>query len=329
MGRLLAAEEDGEIVQNRVGHGMSLPDDSGSLGPVRLAHLSDIHVTAPRVGWRLSDWFNKRATGWVHLRWLGRGRGFRFADQVAEALMEDLKRRRPDHVVFSGDASTLGFEEEIARAADLLELSRADGFPGLAVPGNHDYYTHGAASSGAFERHFARWQLGERVESAIYPFAQRVGHLWLIGVNSCTGNFWPWDAAGCVDRAQLEHLEILLGRLEPGPRILVTHYPVCLANGRPEHGYHGLRNLAELLAVAGRGKIGLWLHGHRHKAYHLVGSPAASFPILCAGSATQEGCWSYGEYTVEDRQVRAIRRTYSASTRSFNDTETFDFELTQ
>ena len=305
---------------------MSLQNESGSPALVRLAHLSDIHVTVRRLGWRLSDCFTKRATGWLNLHCLGRGRTFRFADQVTAALMEDLRRRRPDHVVFSGDASTLGFEAEIAHAANLLEAARPDGLPGLAVPGNHDYYTHGAASSGAFERYFVRWQQGERLD-AIYPFAQRVGHLWLIAVNSCTGNFWPWDASGLVDRGQLERLESLLGRLQPGPRILVTHYPVCLANGQREPSHHGLGNLAALLAVARRGGICLWLHGHRHGAYHLARSPAATIPILCAGSATQEGRWSYGEYAIDGRKCHVIRRVYSASTQAFLEGEMFDFEL--
>src|SRR5438105_2040610 len=40
----------------------------------RLAHLSDIHITAPALEWRLGDWFTKRYPGWVNFRWLGRRR---------------------------------------------------------------------------------------------------------------------------------------------------------------------------------------------------------------------------------------------------------------
>ena len=106
--------------------------------------------------------------------------------------------------------------------------------PGIAVPGNHDYCTATAVRAGHFERIFTAWQNGERVGEAIYPFAQRVGHAWLIGVNSSTANRWPWDVRGGVGRDQLERLEELLHRLEAGPRILVTHYPVWLASGRRE-----------------------------------------------------------------------------------------------
>ena len=36
------------------------------------------------------------------------------------------------------------------------------------------------AATGLFERYFAAWQTGERVDGAPYPFAQRVGPLWLV-----------------------------------------------------------------------------------------------------------------------------------------------------
>ncbi|MFO0841594.1 MAG: hypothetical protein U0797_04220 [Gemmataceae bacterium] len=57
--------------------------------PLRLAHVSDVHVTAP-AAWRLEDWLNKRFAAWVNLRVLGRGfRLFRRADEVLAALRRD------------------------------------------------------------------------------------------------------------------------------------------------------------------------------------------------------------------------------------------------
>src|SRR5262249_36580920 len=157
---------------------------------VRLAHFSDIHVTAPDCAWKRSDWFNKRMSAWLNLRVLGRGYRFRHTDRVLTALGEDLRQRGYDRLLFSGDATALGFEEEVARAARLLGVGRPDTPPGLAVPGNHDYMTRHALAGGQFERHFAPWQRGERVDASTYPFAQRVGPVWLIGVNSATPNRW-------------------------------------------------------------------------------------------------------------------------------------------
>jgi 3',5'-cyclic AMP phosphodiesterase CpdA len=292
-----------------------------------LAHFSDVHITAKPLGWQRRDWFSKRLTGWVNYRWLGRARRFREADEVLAGLVADVCRRRPDHLVFSGDATALGFEAEFARAAALLDLTSSDGIPGMAVPGNHDYYTRGVEAAGLFERYFASWLAGERVDEAIYPFAQRVGPLWLVAVNTAAGNVAIWDASGRVDPGQLERLDRLLKRLEPGPRILVTHYPVCLASGKPERRTHGLRNLADLVTVAAHGGVGLWLHGHRHRAYRITESHIVPFPVICAGSATQQRHWSYGEYTITGRHVQGIQRVYSARAHSFEDAESFDLEM--
>src|SRR5438874_1893247 len=135
---------------------------------LRLAHLSDVHVTAPRCRWRGGDWFNKRMSAWLNLRVLGRGSRFAHTDAILAALRDDLREHGVDHVIFSGDATALGFAEETARAAELLGVGGADALPGLAVPGNHDYCTAADVSAGHFEKHFAPWQQGERVDKAIY-----------------------------------------------------------------------------------------------------------------------------------------------------------------
>ncbi len=296
---------------------------------VRLAHFSDIHITAAPLGWELRDWFNKRLPGWVNFRWLGRARRFRAADRVLGVLADELRARNPDRIVFTGDATAMGFEPEFARAARLLRVGEPGMPHGLAVPGNHDYYTRASSKLGQFERFFAPWQTGERVDGAIYPFAQRVGQAWLVAVNSCTGNRWPWDAGGLVEPEQLARLRQLLARLDGGPRILVTHYPICVASGRRERRSHGLRNLADLIAVATAGGVGLWLHGHRHSAYYLQRAGVAPFPVICVGSATQTGYWSYNEYTINGWDIRVARRLFDPIPFAFIERETFTVEIAE
>ena len=293
----------------------------------RFVHLSDVHITARPLGWQAGDWMTKRFPGWINYRFLGRRRRFRQADDVLALLMAEVRARRPDRVIFSGDATALGFEAEFVRAADLLGVSGPDPLSGLAVPGNHDYYTPGVVRAGLFERYFAPWQTGERLDGAIYPFAQRVGPAWLIGVNSCTANRWALDAGGSVDVPQLHRLEHLLAGLTPGPRILVTHYPVCLASGRRERRTHGLRNLDALVRVAAAGGVCLWLHGHRHGPYHLPDPHLAPFPVICSGSATQTGQWSYGDYVLDGLHFRATRRMFSPQEKRFVDGDSFAFTL--
>jgi 3',5'-cyclic AMP phosphodiesterase CpdA len=293
---------------------------------VRLAHVSDVHVST-RSAWRPRDWMSKRLTSWVNLRLLGRAKKFVHTERVLDRLREDLRSRGCHHLIFSGDATALGFEEEMARAAELLGVGQASAPPGLAVPGNHDYLTGTAMSAGHFERHFAPWLAGERIDGAIYPFAQRVGSAWLVAVNSSKANWWPTDASGRVGKEQLRRLEALLARLEGGPRILVTHYPVCRAGGEREHAGHGLHDLDELIAVAAKGGIGLWLHGHRHDSYHHASLDGVPFPVICAGSTTQRGRWSYGEYTLSGRRLQAVRRVFDEHSGRFQDAHAFELQL--
>jgi DNA repair exonuclease SbcCD nuclease subunit len=242
------------------------------------------------------------------------------------SFKEELKKESPDCVIFSGDATGLGFENELLRAIKLLGMDELNDLPGFTVPGNHDYYTTEVAASGVYEKHFAAWQKGERADGATYPFARRVGPIWLIGVNSCKGNRWFWDATGRVDAPQLERLRELWRKLDPGPRILVTHYPIARANGEPERSDHCLLNLGDLISVAREGGVCLWLHGHQHVPYVL--QPAlAPITSICAGSLTQTGKWSYYEYTVEQDYFRAQKRTYNLESKCFRSGEAVELRL--
>jgi 3',5'-cyclic AMP phosphodiesterase CpdA len=291
---------------------------------VRLAHVSDVHLIADPLGWQWRDWLTKRVSGWLNYR-LRRKKAFGSAETVLKALAREWQERTPDRIVFSGDASMLGFETEISRAARLLGVGGT--IPGLAVPGNHDYYTARAAGCGAFERCFARWQEGRRVDEATYPFAQQSGGVWLVAVNSARANLLPFDASGRVDEAQLERLARLLDSLVGGTKVLVTHYPVSLADGSPEGFDHGLRNVHAVVDVAVRGGVCLWLHGHRHGSYIVRHSKLAPFPVICAGTATEIGRWSYGEYVIDGARLRGRRRVYSAEEKQFVDGAMFELDL--
>ena len=114
---------------------------------VRLVHLSDIHVSSRKLEWHIKDFLDRRIAGWINHRWLGRRRRFRHAKKILGVLAEELQERRPDHVIFSGDATALGFESELRAATALLKVKDAATPSGLAVPGNHDYATKRAATS--------------------------------------------------------------------------------------------------------------------------------------------------------------------------------------
>jgi 3',5'-cyclic AMP phosphodiesterase CpdA len=294
---------------------------------VRLAHISDVHFTAKPLGWKGRDLVSKRVTGWMNVTMLGRGYRFRHATTVAAVLTGELKERSFDHLIFTGDATALGFESEFAKAAKLLGIGDPAMPPGLAVPGNHDCYVKKPVRERLFERYFGPWQRGEREDGETYPFAQKVGPLWLIGVNSSTYNILTFDATGRVGAPQRERLRRLLAKLPQGPRVLVTHYPYAVRSGKPEPRWHRLHDWRETAKIAAEGGVRLWLHGHRHRPYLLTAHKEIPFPSICGGSATQTGLWGYHDYTFENGVLTAVRRAYDPKTKAFTDRETFQLDL--
>jgi 3',5'-cyclic AMP phosphodiesterase CpdA len=283
----------------------------------RVAHFSDIHLTARPLRLGAFDWFGKRATGWLNAR-LNRGKHFVDSSAVAGVLAKELRTRGYDHVVFSGDATTLGLRVEYDEVRRVLQPD--EGWPpAIAVPGNHDYYTFAAVRSRSFEQVFAKWQIGERIDDHAYPFVQKAGPLWLIAVNSAGANLAFWDSRGRVGSAQLNRLSELLKRVPPGPRVIVTHYPLVLESGAPETLWRRLRDAKRLLELAKAVGVRLWLHGHRHAHYHRPVDQSLPFPVVCAGSATQATRWSYNEYTFADGAMHGRRRVWSPEAGGFVD----------
>lgn len=294
---------------------------------IRLAHFSDIHLTARPLGWTVRDIFGKRTTGWFNITLLGRGGRFKHAPSIIDVLRRDLGSRGYDHLVFSGDASMLGFEAEMVLAAEALGVGDESLPPGIAVPGNHDVYVGRAERNGAFEAAFRPWQQGQRVGEAVYPFARKAGHVWLVGVNSAKANFWMWDASGKVGEKQLERLRELTVTLDAGPRIVVSHYPILTRKRLPEPRYHRLRDWQRVRDVAAECGVNLWLHGHRHGWYVLPAGENLPFAAICAGSGTQTKRWGYHEYTIDDWKLTGLRRVYDPATGAFADADTFELEL--
>ncbi|HEY3788283.1 MAG TPA: metallophosphoesterase [Urbifossiella sp.] len=297
-------------------------------GMIRLAHFSDVHLTSPTLGWQVRDLFGKRATGWVNVAVLGRGRRFRFANDVVEALKREFRERNFDQIVFSGDATTMAFDREMHEAAERLGVGDASLPPTLAVPGNHDLYTYGAVRRSIFETAFSAWQKGERIDAKhTYPFAKKVGHVWLIAVNSARANLLPWDATGKVGGAQLRRFKRLLANLDDGPRIVVSHYPLLTRHRKPEPRWHRLRDWKNVRDAAAECGVNLWLHGHKHAWYILEPGSNQPFHSINVGSSAQVKLWGYHEYTIEDWMLRGLRRIYDRDTGGFIDRETFELNL--
>ncbi len=283
--------------------------------PLRLAHISDLHLIDATTRMRMRDWLGKRAVGWANRR-ITRSRLFDSAAVICRHLVETLPARELDGVMFTGDASSLGTALEFRLAAEIFApLWHA--MPGLAVPGNHDHYMRHSVRAKFFESTFADWQSGQRVDAHRYPFARQFNGIWFICVNSSRPNFAPWDSRGKVGHLQLERLEKLVYELPVGPKILVTHYPFLLGSGHPELRWRKLRDAKKLWAVLERDVV-FWFHGHRHVRYH-VPIPGSNCTDVCVGSTTQEGRWSYNEYTFTRDHLVILHRMWNQSDARFDD----------
>lgn len=294
---------------------------------VKLVHFSDIHLTTRPLGWTVRDVFGKRTTGWFNITLLGRGGRFKYAPTVVDVLRNDLATRGYDQLIFSGDATMLGFESEMTLAAELLGVNDESLPPGIAVRGNHDVYVGRAERKHAFEAAFRPWQQGRRVGDHVYPFARKVGHVWLIGLNSAKANFWMWDASGKVGEKQLARLRELTATLDAGPRIVVSHYPILTAKRQPEQRYHRLRDWKRVRDTAAECGVNLWLHGHRHRWYVLPSGENLPFAAICVGSGTQTKRWGYHEYTIDNDKLTGRRRVYDPTSGAFADADTFELDL--
>ena len=293
---------------------------------LNLVHFSDVHFPGMLRGWRPRDVFGKKLVGLFNVKFLGRGRSFRHANAIVEAMLAEIRESPPDAILFSGDATMLALRQEFANAAARLGVGDPELPQGFAVPGNHDYYTRHAELAGGFERAFAPWQTGERIDGHHYPFARRVGPVWLIGVNSSYQRF-GFGASGKIGAPQLDRLRALCAGLSPGPRILVTHYPLRDADGHIELPTHRLRDHAAALEAAKACDIDLWVHGHIHKPFVLVPGAAIPFPVICVGSATQEHRWFFNRYRIEGSTLTMTRRVYEPNAGAFRDGEVLESGL--
>jgi hypothetical protein len=59
----------------------------------------------------------------------------------------------------------------------------------------------------------------------------------------------------------------------------------------------------------------------------LTPTAAIPFPVVCAGSATQDNRWSYAEYEIDGVQVRGTWRTFDPAAMGYVDDGTFDLVM--
>lgn len=283
---------------------VALPDPPR---PLRIAHLSDLHVL-DLAGTKWYRFLNKRATGAVNLAGVRRNA---HPTAVAEQLADRMRAGDIDHVILTGDLTNLALESEFAAARRIVERIGPPSFVTL-IPGNHDLYTRGSLRHHRFERTFSDYLVdeGDDHHSALtrgrlhYPFVRTPApHVRIYGLSSAIPTP-PLLAFGHVGKAQLQRLRELVAR-EPDDvhvRIMLVHHNLHHRVGIADH-VASLFDREAFTAAMHELRATAVLHGHTHHPHqgHLqerrgaeslaiaVSADQASaqdIPVLGCGSST-------------------------------------------
>ncbi len=265
---------------------------------MRIAHFSDIHVEAgaSEVAWR--HLLGRRTAGFVNLHFGPRKRHFVGATDRLVRTLEEVVATEPDLIVLSGDLTALGLEQEFARAREVLQpfLTHADW---LVIPGNHDVYTLPDARRELYRQYFGDlYRADITAEGRTTPYVRLIGgDLAFVVCETARANRAFWDSRGEVSPEELAALETLLRHdtLSHRQVFLVTHYAPYMPSGKPDSGWHGLRDLDHVLAALRPHMPALWLHGHIHHSYALVDGET-EFKVADAGSGTHDPRQSFNLY---------------------------------
>ena len=273
---------------------------------VRIAHLSDIHISSPSATIaRL--WQGKRLLGGMNMLLFRR---HELQNTRLPLLVQHLLTQDIDHVIVSGDLSTTALDAEFSQAkAELAPLWERKIL--TTIPGNHDIYTPQDARERRYERYFGDLH-GESESANGYPFVKEVaGGIAIIGLNSCvpTGLSGAW---GVIDDEQLARLPALLQRTKDRFRIVVLHHFFLDRHGRPALPRRGLRNRDALMKILSQEGCELVLHGHEHAryTYSLEGSerkiPVYNPSPSNSVSPLEHHRGGYLIYTIEDHKLQRV-----------------------
>lgn len=299
---------------------------------MRIAHLSDPHLldlegVSP---WRLV--LNKRLTGYVNLR-LKRGHAHR--PRLVDAIVDDLRAARADHIAITGDLTNLALEPEFERARRVIERLGRSPEDISVVPGNHDLYTRGAERDGRFAKYFDAYARSDRgLDRAVahpsgrFPFLRVRGPALIVGLSTALSRL-PLVASGEAGASQRDALAAALA--DPALRdltpVVLAHHPVVNPASALRRLMRGLSDADALRdALAGRPQV-LALHGHLHRRGHrTVRAGDTEVHVLGATSASLEHhdrdrVAGYNVYELDDagRLLRASARVWDAAREDFVD----------
>jgi 3',5'-cyclic AMP phosphodiesterase CpdA len=98
--------------------------------PVSLMIVGDLHYLSPRL-YEEGDLFDRVVE-------LGDGKVLQYTPQILQALVEEVRRVKPDGLILAGDITFNGERESHEEVAEIVKELCSSGIQVYAIPGNHD-----------------------------------------------------------------------------------------------------------------------------------------------------------------------------------------------
>lgn len=199
--------------------------------------------------------------------------------EVAEGLVQDLRRMQPAIVINSGDFTQRGRRSQYRSAARFMKRLP---HPQLSVPGNHDIPLYDVIRR--FMMPLERYR--SYISGDLFPVYMDE-ELLVAGINTARSLTWK---SGRISTDQIREMErILSNRPESLFKVVVTHHPFIPPPGQESAGVKRVGRAVRALEVFERCGVDLLLAGHLHHGY--TGDirtfyPSAKRSIIAAQAGT-------------------------------------------
>lgn len=272
---------------------------------MKIVHLSDLHIFDISVEtW--ANFFNKRIIGGLNYL-LFRRKHHRLSPLFA--LLADLEKIKPDHVVITGDISNLGLRSEFLLAKQLIEKIPLPFNQVTLIPGNHDNYVGGCLNN--FCTLFTDYLQSSPPfanKSNLFPIVKIIQNTAVIGLSSAVVTPF-FSSQGLIGNNQLTDLKKILQQLSSYFRVVLIHHPPISQWGEWRKKLNDKNIFIDIIKELG---CELILHGHNHKDQirTIQGPLKKQIPVIGVGSASYLGspkkCARYNIYHIEKNKLVQI-----------------------
>ncbi|EJF89219.1 metallophosphoesterase family protein [Bartonella tamiae] len=246
-----------------------------------LAHISDIHL-APLPNPSVAELFGKRLTGYMNWK---KNRQTNMGIETLNALMLNLKAKKPHHLLISGDLVNLSLDDEFSQARQWLLKQGSPNDISLTF-GNHDAYVRGSFDKAC--NIFSPWIKGDLQTSwnDAFPFMRIRDNVAIISASSAIATP-PFQASGYFGSKQKEHLATLLNEATEKKffRVVMIHHPPFRKATYWHKKLWGIQRFQTTIQNQGADLI---LHGHTHlPTLHYIQGKKRKIPVVGVSSASQ------------------------------------------